>query len=207
MAVAALPSLVLFTGCHVSGGSVTSTTSCAVSGTNAGGCTVTAGGTVTFAPNAQVATAEIDDLQTISDGSYAVSVSAPTAFTSISNGGATTLLSVTTDTGYSSSINLALTAVAAKINPVNQGDVVSSFNLPTSSALSSWIQTVAAHTNTTMKINNSAGLPFQMAAGSGTYTITTVLTSNAVGTYGLSTLSLTRGGGDKNPCKPGMNCE
>jgi hypothetical protein len=204
-----LPLMLSLQGCHVSGGSITGSTTCTDNGPNAGICTSTLGGTINFQPSSTLASAGTDDLATMADGSYTLSVSAPGAiYTPAPNATPTATITVTTDTGYTSSIGVVLSPVAPAIAAVNAGDAVYSYNLPSTPDFAAWIQQVSANTNSTMSISSSAGIPLQAAPGSGVVTMTTVLTSNAVGTYNVGNFTTRRFSSNKGnpPCQPGMVC-
>lgn len=193
LAAFALPACFWLSGCHVSQTTVTTQAACPVAGPTQGACTVTVGTTVTIVPNAVTHTVGVSDLSTVEDGSYVISVSAPSSFTATTSSTPTTTLSVETDQGYTSSITLGLTQVAAAIAPVNSGDAVYSFNLKNSAALESRVQKVAAKTTSTMTLTSTGGLPIQSNGSGGAFTFTTVLTSNSTGNVngGDATLNLT----------------
>lgn len=143
------------------------------------------------------------DLSSTSDGSYVLSASVPgSIYIADTSQTATTTIHVTTDNGFSSSITVPLVPVAPAISPVNSGDTVYSYNLPSSASFNSWVQQVAANTTSTMSINSSAALPFQAASATGTFTFTSVLTSNTTGNYQVGSLSITRSSTSSSPgCK------
>jgi hypothetical protein len=187
------PALFPLGGCHISQTTLNTTTTCTVDGPNQGVCTVAVGGSITIAPNATGLIAEPNDLFTIQDGSYVLSLSAPSSvFSSNTDGSPTTTLSVTTDTGYSSSITLPLNPVAPAVSPVNAGDAVFSFGLPDTTTFDNWMQNVAVHTVSTMTLSISGALPLQANNTSGSVTISTVLTSNSTGSVDFSDLTFFR---------------
>ena len=198
-----LPCMFAVQGCHVSQYTATFTETCALPGSSSSGCTETAGGTATFVPKVIAQTVYPSDLVSTNDGSYTISISAPSNTYSL-NSGATpeTTLTATTDTGYSSSITLLLTPVSAVISPVNHGDAVFSFNLPNTPAVNTWVQTVSANTNTSLTLTTSASLPLTMVAGSGTVTASAVLTSNYTGTFNAGSTVIVRNA----PPSKGGNC-
>jgi hypothetical protein len=206
IAAVALPCLLGLQGCHISQYVVGTTVTCPTTGPP---CTVALNSAITIVPNVVAQTVGIDDLGSTSDGSYTVSASVPSSiFSADPNGFPTTTLTVTTDTGYSSSIILNLTPVAAAISPVNSGDVVFSYNLPSTPEFNAWIQQVAASTTSTMTLTTSAGLPLLITGAAGTYKINTVLTSNSVGTFPTGSMQLVRSTPPKGkPCSMGGICQ
>ncbi len=190
-------------GCKI-GGSVSVSTTCG----GTGGCTGTVGGTITFNQNVLMQSVGTDDLGSTTDGSSVISASVPGGvYTSDATQAATMTIHVTTDNGFSSSVTVPLVPVPPAIAPVNTGDTVYSYNLPTSASFSSWVQQVAANTNSTMSLSSSSALPFHAASATGTFTFTSVLTSNATGNYRVGSLSITRSAANPGPgCQSGRSC-
>ncbi|MGA3262585.1 MAG: hypothetical protein ABSC47_00910 [Terracidiphilus sp.] len=191
--ILALPSIFFLTGCHPTQWQTTFQTSCTVSGPQQGACTIGIIQSVTIAPNAVMKSVEPSDLATIKDGSYTLSISAPSSvFTANASQSTTTTISVTTDTGYSSSITLLLTPTAPAIAPVNSGDTVFSFNLPDTPAFDAWMQNVTANTIAKMSVTTQGAVPLVENSTLGIVTITTVLTSNSTGDVDLGDLTFNR---------------
>lgn len=199
-----LPFLLALDGCKG-----TWTTTASGSCTNAPtGQSCTVGGQVSYSTKSINSGAEAHDLQTVTDGSYTISASVPSgSVTPDPNGSGVTTITATTDQGYTSSIVVALTPVAAAISPVNDGDVVYSYNLPASDTLNNWVQQVAANTTSSVSIESSAGLPFVFGTTPGSVTMTSVVTSNAVGTVNAGNVIIqVQSSKQIGGCKPGTVC-
>ncbi len=144
-------------------------------------------------PNVVVSNLDPADAQSIGDGSNVISVSVPASAFSVAAGQtATTVLSATTDTGYSSAISVPLVAVASAVSPAQAGDAVYSFSLPASSEVSSWLQNVVANTSSTMTLQSSAPIPLSATAVPSSFTETAVLSSNSVGEYTIGSITVVR---------------
>ncbi len=186
------PFLCLMQGCHAAL-ELSANGSYTFSGPGAGNATAGGGVAVNFYPNVMISNLDPTDAQSIADGSNVLSLTVPASgFSSAAGQTATTMLSAATDTGYSSAISLPLSAAAPATSPAQAGDAVYSFNLPASSALSSWLQNVVANTNSTMTLQSSASLPLSVTASLSSFTATSILTSNSVGKYTVLTMTVVR---------------
>jgi hypothetical protein len=154
-------------------------------------------------PKKNVAELTIADLSTVEDGSYTLSLSAPSSmFSASTSASSTTTISVTTDTGYTSSITLPLTSVSSAISPVNSGDEVFSFNISNTSTLDAWVQNIAANTTSSISLTNTANFLLQpIAAGSAT--VTAVVTSNATGPVNVGDATVILVNPSSNKCVSG----
>lgn len=179
-------------GCHVGSVSFTGSAACTVNGPNAGDCTVTAGGVVNILPGAKAQYVSANDMAATTDGSYVLSVSAPsTQFTTSAGDVAVTTITANTDTGYSSTITLPLTPVNPVVSPANSGDAVYSYNLPSSPQLAAWTQQVTANTSASMDITSTATVPLRSTGTAGSPTLTSTVTSNSIGTVNAGNINFT----------------
>jgi hypothetical protein len=202
-----LPCLFAIQGCHVSQFTSSTTVTCAVSGPTEGACSIAVTEAITVVPKVVAQTVGASDLASTADGSYTISASAPSSlFSANTSVASTTTITATTDTGYSSTITVSLTPTSPAIAPVNEGDAVFSYNLPNTPAFNSWVQTVAANTNASMTLTSSAALPLQITAAPGSFTVTTVLTSNDTGSVNTGNVQFVRSAPPMKSCGNGGLC-
>lgn len=192
-------------GCHVSGGSVSTSVSV---NDQTGAVTTTVTGTLNIAPDMVYSGLAVADLNDIPSSGYVVSLSVPSgSFIPDPNGTPTTTLTATTDTGYSSSITVALQPTSPAVSPINSGDVVYSYSLPNTTEVNDWIQQVALNTSSTTTLSSSAGLPIVAVGNPGNYNLNVEITSAQVGSIDLGTSNISVQPSDPPPsCDPGENC-
>jgi hypothetical protein len=190
-----LPRLFFTQGCHVSQVAVSGTGSVSSNGTWSAGGTVSA----VFVPHSVASNIAQSDLSQFPAAGFVVSASVPSsAFSSDSSSQAVTTLTATTDTGYTSSIQVVLQSTAAAINPINAGDAVYSYVLPDTPQLEAWSATVAANTNSSASITSDGNLPFTGTGG--TYTIGLQITSTVTDPSQVATVPYSEAPPDDNPC-------
>jgi hypothetical protein len=192
-------------GCHVSGGSVSTSVSV---NDQTGAVTTTVSGTLNIAPDMTYSGLAVADLSDIPSSGYVVSLSVPSgSFVPDQNNTPTTTLTATTDTGYTSSITVVLQPTSPAINPINSGDIVYSYSLPNTSQVNDWIQQVALNTSSTTTLSSSAGLPVVAVGNPGTYNIAVEITSAQVGSVELGASNISIQSPTPPPsCDPGENC-
>jgi hypothetical protein len=143
------------------------------------------------------------DLSQFAYAGFVVSASVPSsAFSPDSSSQAVTTLTATTDTGFTSSIQVVLQTTSAAIDPINSGDAVYSYVLPDTPELEAWSATVAANTNSSATITSNGNLPF--TGTSGTYPIGLQITSIVADPSPVATVSYSESApDDNNPCPLG----
>jgi hypothetical protein len=204
IALSSILCLLPLQGCTVSG-ELSASTTCD-SGT--GDCKVTAGGKIDLSSKAVAKDIAPSDLVSVGSGNYVLSASVPSNFVPDTNGNPITTITVTTDTGYISTISLQLVPTSPAIAPVNPGDSVYSYALPNNAAFNAWMADVAANTNVGMSLTSASGLPLVDQGGSpGSYTLSTVLTSTPTGTVDGGSVGVTIGDpSGPPPCEPHLDC-
>ena len=100
-----------------------------------------------------------------------------------------------------------LKSVTSTTSPVNAGDAVFTFAVADTDALNSWIQTVAANTNSTLQLTSATGMPLICSATSGTYVVSVQINSNTTGLMTAGSVAINLDGAKTSPvCKPGQEC-
>jgi hypothetical protein len=162
-------------GCNTSvSGGVT------VSQSSNGTTTVSGTVTVTWKPVAQDLT--VSDLQTAESSGYTVITNVPSSnFTLNSQNPVQATLTATTDQGYTSSVTVTLQPVTSTTSPVASGYAVYTFAVPSSSELSSWVQSVVANSTSSTSVSASVATVFNSQGTSGTYTLYVQVNSSQTG--------------------------
>ena len=161
--------LLLLNGCHVESYQVSSSVSVSSTGT----VTTTVGVSATIKPNAVMSNVEASDVAALPSTGFVVSASLPSSnFTPDGSNIPTTTITAVTDTGFTSSITVQLQPTNPVIGPINTGDAVYSYAVPSTSALNSWAQEVSQNTASSATITSTGGLPFISAQNPGTYPVT-----------------------------------
>jgi hypothetical protein len=182
-------------GCHVSQVSLQANGSYSSNGT------WTAGGNVgiVFVGHSVASNVAQSDVSQLPSAGFVVSASLPSsAFSPNPSAQAVTTLTATTDTGYTSSIQVVLQPTAAAINPINAGDAVYSYALSDTPELEAWVATVAANSSSSVTITNDGNLPFVGTAGD--YSIGLQITSVVTDPSSVVTVSYSEAPPDDSPC-------
>ncbi len=201
LAVLLLPLALPLGGCKVSGGEINGSESCGPTG-----CTTTIGGKVNFN---SVTGVTPTDLTTALTSGYQIIVTVPSNELKLDPTAIPqATLDATTDTGYSSSILVNLTPVGSAPSTLVSGDTDYTFTVPTTAALTAWVDSVNLNTNETSDIVASTTTVFDNAGVAGTYTAYVQITSLQTGTMPVGNATFTDPGYTvKNPgCKPGQVC-
>jgi hypothetical protein len=184
---------------------INASTSCS---TGTGDCTINAGVKIELSSKAVGNNLASADLISVGSGNYVLSASVPSNFVPDTSGNPITTITVTTDTGYTSTISLQLVPTSPAIAPVNPGDSVYSYALPNNAEFNAWMANVAANTNVGMSLTSASGLPLVDQGGSpGSYTLSTVLTSAPTGTIDGGSVGVTIDDpSGPPPCEPHLDC-
>lgn len=97
------------------------------------------------------------------------------------NSVAQSTLTATTDTGYSSSILVNMTLVGTAPSSLVSGDTDYTYSIPSSAALTNWVDSVNLNTNETSTIVTATSTTFEPAGVAGDYTVYVQITSEQTG--------------------------
>lgn len=175
--------------------------------TGQGTATVTVGVTYQFPHSQAQAQAQAQDILGFDPASVQVGESIPSAFT-LNNSPVQAILTGTTDTGYTSTITVMLQPTTPSSGPVNAGDVVYAWAIPSSADMTTWEQQLGANATSGVNVVAKIATPFTGSGTSGNFPISfLVTTSNNPTTIIASTTVIASGGlgggGGKCPNRPG----
>jgi hypothetical protein len=143
--------------------------------TGTGASTIGASGTFTWKFGSSSNATFQAEVDSISQPTYTFVESIPSVFTSTSSTPPNITITATTDTGYTSSVTLALQSATTTVAPVNQGDVIYAYSVPASTALTTWEQDVEANYTSQVAIAFTTSVPFASNGAPGTYPFTTIV--------------------------------
>jgi hypothetical protein len=121
---------------------------------------------------------------------FALAQSIPSEFTPNPSSPPQVTLTATTDTGYVSSITVTLQPASTTVAPVNQGDVVYGYSVPSSTALTTWEQNVGANTTSETQISAASTLALTNNGNAGTYQVTGIAQTPSGSSSASTSISL-----------------
>lgn len=135
---------------------------------------------------------------------YTLVQSIPSEFALNSSSPPQITLTATTDTGYVSSITMTLQPTSTTVAPVNPGDTVYGYSVPSSATLTAWEQNVGANTTSEAQISAVSTLPLKSSGNSGTYQVTSIAQTPSTNASASTSISIGLSGNPgKCPGQPG----